>query len=157
MDRLAKNLIIGLSLLLVSSLASQAEKIEEVKELSFGIIATESRSNLKKWFDPLLRQLEKNLNIPTKSFFAQDYAGIIEAMRFGKVHVAWFGNKSGMEAVDRAHGGRVLVRVHHGELRDVRRLRAEPAVLGLVAAVFALISPVVLVVAGVRWTRLNSQ
>jgi len=103
-DRLAKNLIIGLSLLLVSSLASRAEKIEEVETLSFGIIATESRSNLKKWFDPLLRQLEKNLNIPTKSFFAQDYAGIIEAMRFGKVHVAWFGNKSGMEAVDRAHG-----------------------------------------------------
>ena len=62
MDRLAKNLIIGLSLLLVSSLASQAEKIEEGKELSFCIIATESRSNLKKWFDPLLRQLEKNLN-----------------------------------------------------------------------------------------------
>ena len=63
-DRLAKNLIIGLSLLLVSSLAGRAEKIEEVEELSFGIIATESRSNLKKWFDPLLRQLEKNLNIP---------------------------------------------------------------------------------------------
>ena len=25
-------------------------------------------------------------------------------MRFNKVHLAWFGNKSGMEAVDRAHG-----------------------------------------------------
>jgi phosphonate transport system substrate-binding protein len=38
------------------------------------------------------------------AFFASDYAGIIEGMRFNKVHVAWFGNKSAMEAVDRASG-----------------------------------------------------
>jgi phosphonate transport system substrate-binding protein len=38
------------------------------------------------------------------AFFASDYAGIIEGMRFNKVHVAWFGNKSAMEAVDRANG-----------------------------------------------------
>jgi len=37
-------------------------------------------------------------------FFASDYAGIIEGMRFNKVHVGWFGNKSAMEAVDRASG-----------------------------------------------------
>ena len=42
------------------------------------------------------------------AFFAPDYAGIIEAMRFGKVHVAWFGNKSAIEAVDRA-GAEVFV------------------------------------------------
>jgi phosphonate transport system substrate-binding protein len=39
-----------------------------------------------------------------KAFFASDYAGVIEAMRFNKVQVAWFGNKSAMEAVDRAKG-----------------------------------------------------
>ena len=39
-----------------------------------------------------------------KAFFAPDYAGIIEGMRFGKVQVAWLGNKSAMEAVDRANG-----------------------------------------------------
>ena len=38
------------------------------------------------------------------AFYATDYAGVIEAMRFNKVQVAWFGNKSGMEAVDRAKG-----------------------------------------------------
>ena len=31
-------------------------------------------------------------------------AGIIEAMRFNKVQVAWYGNKAAMEAVDRANG-----------------------------------------------------
>ncbi|MNT02096.1 Phosphate-import protein PhnD precursor [compost metagenome] len=42
--------------------------------------------------------------MPVKPFFASDYAGIIEGMRFNKVQIGWFGNKSAMEAVDRANG-----------------------------------------------------
>lgn len=38
------------------------------------------------------------------AFFAPDYAGVIEGMRFKKVDFAWFGNKSAIEAVDRAGG-----------------------------------------------------
>ncbi len=78
------------------------------KEISFGIIATESTINLKKQWLPLIKDMEKALGMKVNAFFAPDYAGIIEAMRFGKVQVAWFGNKSGMEAVDRA-GGEVFV------------------------------------------------
>ena len=78
------------------------------KELNFGIISTESSSNLKEQWLPLLASMEKALGMKVKAFFAPDYAGVIEGMRFGKVHVAWFGNKSGMEAVDRA-GGEVFV------------------------------------------------
>lgn len=37
-----------------------------------------------------------------KPFFASDYAGVIEGMRFNKVDVVLYGNKSGMEAVKRA-------------------------------------------------------
>ena len=48
--------------------------------------------------------MQKRTGIKVKAFFASDYAGIIEAMRFNKVQVAWFGNKSAMEAVDRASG-----------------------------------------------------
>ena len=76
--------------------------------INFGIIATESTSNLKAQWLPLLADMEKATGMPVKAFFAPDYAGVIEAMRFGKVHVAWFGNKSGMEAVDRS-GGEVFV------------------------------------------------
>ena len=57
---------------------------------------------------PDMEDMEKALRMKVKPFFASDYAGIIEAMRFGKVHVAWFGNKSAMEAVDRA-GAEVFV------------------------------------------------
>jgi len=73
-------------------------------ELNFGIISTESSQALEKGFRPFLDDMAKALSIKVNAFFASDYAGVIEAMRFGKVHMAWFGNKSAMEAVDRAGG-----------------------------------------------------
>lgn len=73
-------------------------------KLNFGIISTESSTNLKTVWEPFLADMSKKLDMEVKPFFASDYAGIIEGMRFGKVDVAWFGNKSAMEAVDRADG-----------------------------------------------------
>jgi phosphonate transport system substrate-binding protein len=74
------------------------------QEINFGIISTESTQNLKSDWQPLLDDLEKQTGFKVKAFFASDYAGIIEGMRFNKVQVAWMGNKSAMEAVDRANG-----------------------------------------------------
>ncbi|MFM1815293.1 MAG: phosphonate transporter substrate-binding protein [Pseudomonadota bacterium] len=74
------------------------------EELNFGIISTESSSNLKKIWDPFIADMSKKTGLTVKPFFASDYAGVIEGMRFNKVQVAWFGNKSAMEAVDRASG-----------------------------------------------------
>ncbi|MDW8469530.1 MAG: phosphonate ABC transporter substrate-binding protein [Burkholderiales bacterium] len=73
-------------------------------EINFGIISTESTQALKQDWAVLLEDLQKHLGIRVNAFFAPDYGGIIEAMRFGKVQIAWHGNKSGMEAVDRAFG-----------------------------------------------------
>jgi phosphonate transport system substrate-binding protein len=89
----AASLLVGLAPAAVAELP---------KELNFGIISTESTQNLKVDWEPMLKDLEKSSGIKVNAFFAPDYAGIIEAMRFNKVQVAWFGNKSGMEAADRA-------------------------------------------------------
>ena len=75
-----------------------------MKEINFGIISTESSQNLKSDWQPVLDDMAKKLGMKVNGFFASDYAGIIEGMRFNKVQVAWFGNKSAMEAVDRASG-----------------------------------------------------
>jgi phosphonate transport system substrate-binding protein len=72
--------------------------------LNFGIISTESQQNLKTNWEPLLADMTKKTGLDVKAFFASDYAGIIEGMRFNKVQLAWYGNKSAMEAVDRADG-----------------------------------------------------
>ncbi|MCK0196410.1 phosphonate ABC transporter substrate-binding protein [Ancylobacter sp. 6x-1] len=96
-------------LALAAFIAPLSARADEVKELNFGFISTESSANLAKNFEPLLKDMEKSIGIPVKAFFAGDYAGVIEGMRFKKVDIGWFGNKSAMEAVDRA-GGEVFVK-----------------------------------------------
>ena len=76
---------------------------QQTKEINFGFISTEASSNLKSAWQPLLDDLSKASGIKVNAFFASDYAGIIEGMRFNKVQVAWMGNKSAMVAVDRAN------------------------------------------------------
>ena len=74
------------------------------QEINFGFISTESSQNIKSDWQPLIDDMEKQTGLKIKAFFASDYAGIIEGMRFNKVQLAWMGNKSAMEAVDRANG-----------------------------------------------------
>ena len=74
------------------------------QDISFGIIATDSASAQRERWEPFFRDMEKKTGLKIQSFYAPDYAGVIEAMRFNKVQVAWYGNKAAMEAVDRASG-----------------------------------------------------
>ncbi len=80
-----------------------AAEAQAPKELNFGIISTESTQNLKQDWGVLLEDMQNRIGVKVNAFFAPDYAGIIEAQRFNKVQVAWYGNKSGMEAADRAN------------------------------------------------------
>jgi phosphonate transport system substrate-binding protein len=93
---------------------------QDAKELNFGIISTESQQNLKTQWEPFLADMAKQTGLEVKPFFASDYAGVIEGMRFGKVDVRWYGNKSAIEAVDRANGEVV---------RADRRESGEPGLL----------------------------
>lgn len=93
--------VLAASALVTGSLLGSAQAAEE---LNFGIISTESSQNLKEMWDPFLADMSKQTGIKINAFFAPDYAGIIQGMRFDKVDVAWYGNKSAMEAVDRAGG-----------------------------------------------------
>ena len=97
-----KKLLASLSLTALVALTPAGA--QEMKEFNFGIISTESSQNLKSDWQPILDDMAKKTGMKINAFFASDYAGIIEGMRFNKVHAAWFGNKSAMEAVDRASG-----------------------------------------------------
>lgn len=76
----------------------------QAQDINFGIIATESTQSLKQNWQPLIDEMNRQTGLKVTAFFAPDYAGIIEGMRFNKVQAGWFGNKSAMEAVDRANG-----------------------------------------------------
>ena len=87
-----------------AALLTAPAQAEPLKQLDFGIISTESTQNLKSIWEPFLADMERKLGMKVNAFFAPDYAGIIQGMRFNKVQVAWYGNKSAIEAVDRADG-----------------------------------------------------
>ena len=103
-----KKLLTGLAA--TALLALSSAQAQDLKEINFGIISTESSQNLKSDWQPLLEDMARKTGYKVNAFFAPDYAGIIEGMRFGKVHLAWYGNKSAMEAVDRA-GGEVFAQM----------------------------------------------
>ncbi|VCZ00001.1 Phosphate-import protein PhnD [Pseudomonas aeruginosa] len=94
--------VLTASALLAGSLAGMAHADQPV--INFGIISTESSQNLKSIWEPFLKDMSQQTGYQVKAFFAPDYAGIIQGMRFDKVDIAWYGNKAAMEAVDRAHG-----------------------------------------------------
>lgn len=94
--------VLAASTLLAGSVLGVAQAAEQ--EINFGIISTESSQNLKVIWDPFLADMGKLTGTKINAFFAPDFAGVIQGMRFDKVDVAWYGNKSAMEAVDRAGG-----------------------------------------------------
>ncbi|BCQ25927.1 phosphonate ABC transporter substrate-binding protein [Caballeronia sp. NK8] len=86
---------------LASCLLTQSVLAETI---NFGIISTDSSAALKQRWQPLIDDLNKQTGLDVKAYFATDYAGIIEAMRFNKVQIGFFGNASAIEAVDRSNG-----------------------------------------------------
>jgi phosphonate transport system substrate-binding protein len=73
-------------------------------EISFGILGTDSAAALRQNWTPFLNDMGRETGLEVRRFFATDYAGLVEAMRFDKIQLAWLGNKAAIEAVDRANG-----------------------------------------------------
>jgi len=94
----------GFALLLGLAASLRPALAETPTEINFGVISTESSLNQKKNWEPFLEAMSAATGLKINGFYATDYAGVIEAMRFNKIQVAWYGNKAGMEAVDRANG-----------------------------------------------------
>jgi len=99
MIKIAKIILAALAIT-AASVASSAD----IKELNFGIIATEKAGAMKQMWEPFLDDMTKAVGLKVNGFYATDYAGIIEAQRFNKVQIAWYGNKAAIDAVDRSSG-----------------------------------------------------
>ena len=95
--RLVLPLIAGIGLVASAQLYA-------AETLKFGIISTESSQNQQPMWQPFLDDMSQSLGVEVEPFFATDYAAVIQAMRFDQIDLAWYGNKSAMEAVDRAGG-----------------------------------------------------
>ncbi len=81
------------------------------KEVTFGVIPVAGATSIKDTFGGLAKYLEKQLGVKVKMQTASDYAGIIAAMQFKKVDIAYFGPKSYVEAAKRAGAEAVATEV----------------------------------------------
>jgi phosphonate transport system substrate-binding protein len=81
------------------------------KKLVFGIIPTDSSSNVTERSKNLVQYLEKQLNVPIEVKVATDYAGVITGMQFKHVDFAYFGPKSYVEAAKRANAEAIVIEV----------------------------------------------
>lgn len=72
-------------------------------KLVLGTIPTESSSHQTERFDDLVKYLSAKLGIPVELQTSSDYAGVITAMQFKHVDIAYFGPKSYVEAASRAN------------------------------------------------------
>jgi phosphonate transport system substrate-binding protein len=101
---MSRRAVTGFALLLAIAAPAGLARAQAPAEINFGVISTESSLNQRKNWEPFLEAMSAATGLKMKGFYATDYAGVIEAMRFNKIQVAWYGNKAGMEAVDRANG-----------------------------------------------------
>ena len=96
---------VALAAALVLPLAAHAaDQAAAAPKINFGIISTEGSANLRSVWAPFLEDMQKAVGAKVNGFYPSDYAGVIEAMRFNKVQIAWYGNASAIQAVDRADG-----------------------------------------------------
>ena len=91
-------------LAMLAAMATPFAAQAQTQEINVGIISTEGTQNLRSQWGPFLEDMQRAVGVKVNGFYPSDYAGVIEAMRFNKVQVAWYGNASAIQAVDRAEG-----------------------------------------------------
>lgn len=92
----------------------KADDRTDLETVRFGIIATDSADNLRPQWVDFIGAFERNTGYRVEPFFAPDYAGIVEAMRFDQIEIAYIGNAAALLAVDRAGAEIFAQRVNAG-------------------------------------------
>lgn len=95
--------LITLVLTITLPAVAMAAPADWPKKLTIGLIPTESSSHMTDRWDNLHKYLEKKLGLPVELKTSTDYNGVITAMQFKHIDLAYFGPKSYVEAAQRAN------------------------------------------------------
>ncbi|TLD97610.1 phosphonate ABC transporter substrate-binding protein [Helicobacter jaachi] len=76
---------------------------KEIKELNFAVIPVAGSSSMEAMWGPVVKRLEKDLGMKVNLKFVNDYAGVITAMQYNHVQLAYFGPESYVQAALRAN------------------------------------------------------
>lgn len=93
------SLLLRLLVLLGMALAAPVALAQERERIVFSVISTEQTEAVEALWMPFVQAMEEETGLDIELVSAIDYAGVIEAMRFGQVDVGWFSNLSGLQAI----------------------------------------------------------
>lgn len=102
MRKMIQKLVVLAMISISLPMSAMAVPADWPKEINFGLIPTESTEGITERYDGLAKHVEKEIGIPVKLQVSTDYAGMITAMQFKHVDVAYYGPKSYVEAAQRA-------------------------------------------------------
>lgn len=80
-------------------------------KLVFGVIPTDSSTNMTDRYENLVQYLEKKLGVKIDFKVATDYAAVITGMQFKHIDFAYYGPKSYVEAATRANAEAFVIEV----------------------------------------------
>ncbi|SEJ24299.1 phosphonate transport system substrate-binding protein [Azotobacter beijerinckii] len=103
MTRLLKRLRPLLAALLLPALAAHADDTAQPKKLTIGLLPGESAPTVMRLNEPLRAHLEKTLGIPVELTVGANYAATGEALRFGRIDIAYLGPVTYILQSKRAH------------------------------------------------------
>ncbi|EPY03100.1 phosphate/phosphite/phosphonate ABC transporter substrate-binding protein [Magnetospirillum fulvum] len=75
---------------------------EAVEPVGFALLSSRPQAETEAAWQPLLDRLGRRLGVPVAVHWYPDYAGAIWGIRSGRDKIGYFGNKSAIEAVDKA-------------------------------------------------------
>ncbi|MDK2947528.1 MAG: phosphonate transport system substrate-binding protein [Methanolobus sp.] len=96
--------------------SNSQETDTNVETLNIGLIPTEDAIEMMEKFGPVESYLEDELNMEVEVFTATDYTSVIEAMRSGKIDVAYFGPFSYILAAEQAGAEAIIAGGENGEV-----------------------------------------
>ncbi|WP_349617657.1 phosphate/phosphite/phosphonate ABC transporter substrate-binding protein [Azotobacter salinestris] len=104
MTRLLKRLRpLFAALLLPTALAAHADDAVQPKKLTIGLLPGESAPTVMRLNEPLRAHLEKTLGMPVELTVGANYAATGEALRFGRIDIAYLGPVTYILQSQRAH------------------------------------------------------
>jgi phosphonate transport system substrate-binding protein len=99
----------ALAALVASVAAVPGAEAGSPKTLRVGFAPFENQSEVLRKAQPVVRALSRSLGMPVKPFVAGDYPGVVEAMRSGKLDVAFY-SPAALVMAEKVAGARVILK-----------------------------------------------
>jgi phosphonate transport system substrate-binding protein len=95
--------------------AQTGTKTVELEKLVVGVIPTLNQGNMQRAMDKLANHFEAELGMPVEVTVYPDYQGVVQAMNFDEVNMAYFGPSTYIDANEQSGARAIMTQLIDGE------------------------------------------